>query len=124
MDGEDRSRIEKFRQVKKVIRGSGEHLVVGVDVGKEKHHAFFGAAAGKTLLRRLVVANDVEGFSKLLTYAEAMKTKACLEEMVVGLEPTGNYHKPLGEYLVEREVTVVLVSNKAVTSNREMMDNR
>jgi len=124
MDGEDRSRIEKFRQVKKVIRGSGEHLVVGVDVGKEKHHAFFGAAAGKTLLRRLVVANDVEGFSKLLTYAEAMKTKTCLEEMVVGLEPTGNYHKPLGEYLVEREVTVVLVSNKAVTSNREMMDNR
>ena len=34
-------RIEEFRQFKKEIRGSREYLVVGIDVAKEKHHAFF-----------------------------------------------------------------------------------
>lgn len=29
-------------------------MIVGIDVAKEKHYAFFGTAMGKTLLRRLV----------------------------------------------------------------------
>ena len=118
------SRVEAFRQLKKEIRRSESHLVVGIDIAKHNHHAFFGTATGKTLLKRLVFANDAEGFNKLLTYVEAVKTKHVLEKVVVGLEPTGNYHKPLAAFLLERHVDVVLVSGKAVTNNREMLDNR
>ena len=42
-------RLTEFRQLKKEIRGSKDHLIVGIDVAKEKHHAFFGTATGKTL---------------------------------------------------------------------------
>ena len=49
MDEVDRIRLEQFRQMRREIRGSEGYLVVGIDVGKEKHHAFFGTATGKTL---------------------------------------------------------------------------
>jgi transposase len=57
----------------KEVRGSSEYLLVGIDVAKEKHYAFFGTAQGKTLLRRLVFENNIEGFRKLLGQAGAMK---------------------------------------------------
>jgi len=31
----DRIRIEDFRQLKREIRGSADHLIVGIDVGKK-----------------------------------------------------------------------------------------
>ena len=48
------NRIKEFRQLRKEIRGSKEHLIIGIDVAKNKHRAFFGTATGKTLLKRLV----------------------------------------------------------------------
>ena len=68
-DAED-IRLKEFRQFKKEIRGSKEYLIVGIDVAKEKHHAFFGTATGKTLLRRLIFDNTIDGFEKLLTRSE------------------------------------------------------
>lgn len=53
MDEVETIRLEQFRQLKKEIRGSERHLIVGIDVAKDKHHAFFGTATGKTLLKRL-----------------------------------------------------------------------
>ena len=45
-------RHQQFCQLKEVIRGSDQHLIIGIDVAKEKHHAFMGTATGKSLLRR------------------------------------------------------------------------
>lgn len=75
MNEEDRSRFEEFRQFRKEVRGSSEYLLVGIDVAKEKHYAFFGTARGKTLFRRLVFENNIEGFRKLLGQAGAMKVQ-------------------------------------------------
>jgi len=50
----DHSRLEEFRQFRKEVRGSTEYLLVGIDVAKDKHYAFFGTATGKSLFRRLV----------------------------------------------------------------------
>jgi len=55
-------RLEQFRQLKKEIRGSGEHLIIGIDVAKQKHNAFLGTATGKTLLKRLVFEKQQRGF--------------------------------------------------------------
>ncbi len=120
----DHIRLDDFRQLKKEIRGSKEHVIVGIDVAKDNHNAFFGTATGNTLLKRLVFKNDIAGFNRLLTYAEAVKVKHALDKVVFGFEPTGNYHKPLGEYLVRCGLSVLLVSGKAVKNNREMLDNR
>jgi hypothetical protein len=97
MNKKDHSRLEEFRQLQKEIRGSDEYLIVGIDVAKEGHKAFFGTATGKTLFRRLVFGNDREGFERLMLQAEAMRVQHGLEKVVFGLEPTANYHKPLGE---------------------------
>jgi len=117
-------RLEEFRQLRSEIRGSQKHLIVGIDIAKEKHHAFFGTATGKTLFKRLVFNNSKEGFEKLLTQIDAIMVQNNLRVAVLGMEPTGNYHKPLGEYLLESGYQVVLVSGVAVKRNRELLDGR
>jgi transposase len=101
-------RLEKFRQLKGEIRGSQEYLVVGIDVAEEKHHAFLGTATGKSLLRRLVFDNSREGFETLLHRSRAVMTQEGRTKVVYGLEPTADYHKPLGEFLVKNGYPVVL----------------
>jgi len=124
MNEVDSIRLEQFRQLKKGIRGSKEHLIVGIDVAKERHRAFFGTATGKTLLKRLVFENTSEGFERLLIQTEALKAQHNLTKTVFGLEPTANYHKPLGELLIKGAHQVVLVSGVAVKRNRELLDGR
>ena len=124
MSEEDRTRLEEFRQFRKEVRGSAEYLLVGIDVAKDKHYAFFGTATGKTFLRRLVFENNLEGFRKLLVQAEAMKVQGGLKKVVFGMEPTANYHKPLGEHLIRCGHRVVLVSGVAAHENRKTLDGR
>ena len=99
-------------------------LVVGIDVGKEKHHAFMGSATGKTLCRKLIFENDLEGFSRLLKTVEQVKAQHGLSKEVFGLEPSGNYHKPLARHLIRCEHTIVLVTGQAVKYNRQILDGR
>lgn len=117
-------RIEEFRQLKEEIRGSQDYLIVGIDVAKDRHHAFLGTSTGKTLLKRLIFENNMEGFEKLLTQVEAIKVQHALSKVVFGFEPTGNYHKPIGMFLVKWGFNVVLVSGSAVKNNRELLDGR
>jgi transposase len=124
MDKVDRIRLEQFRQMKREIRGSEGYLIVGIDVGKEKHHAFLGTATGRTYLRGMVFENSREGFEKLFAQVEAIKVQGGLDKEVFGLEPTANYHKPLADYLVRRLCQVVLVSGVAVKANRKSLDGR
>jgi transposase len=81
-------------------------------------------ATGKTLLRRLVFDNNIEGFERLLVQVEALKVQQGLRQVVFGLEPTANYHKPLGEHLIKCGHKVVLVSGVAVKENRKSLDGR
>jgi transposase len=118
------SRLKEFRQLKHEIRGSTQHLVVGIDVAKDNHTAFFGTPAGKTLLRGFVFDNSRAGFEKLLFQADTLKTREGLAKLVFGMEPTADYHKPLGEYLITHGHTVVLVAGTAVKKNRELLDGR
>ncbi len=124
MTVKDCTSIKEFWQLKKEIRGSNDHLIVGIDVAKDDHKAFFGTANGKTLLKRLTFKNDIEGFEKLLARAKEMKVKHSLKEIVLGLEPTANYHKALGDFLIKSGHMVVLVSGVSVKRNRELLDGR
>jgi len=124
MDEVNRNRLEEFRQLREEIRHSGEYLIVGMDIAKDKHHAFFGTAKGKTVLKRLVFSNDHEGFRRLLDQTEVLRVQHGLKKVVYGMEPTANYHKPLGEYLIRLGKTVVLVSGVTVARNRESLDGR
>ena len=124
MDRNDDTRLKEFRQLKNEIRGSTQHLVVGIDIAKDRHAAFFGTATGKTLFRGFAFDNTKEGFDRLLFQADTLKTRHGLADLVFGMEPTADYHKPLGEYLIEHGHHVVLVGGAAVKKNRELLDGR
>jgi len=49
MTVKDCTNVKEFWQLKKEIRGSKDHLIVGIDVAKDDHKAFFGTANGKRL---------------------------------------------------------------------------
>jgi transposase len=124
MDKSDDSRLEMFRQMRREIRGSEEYLLVGIDVAKDRHDAFFGSARGKTLFKKVVFDTTREGFEKLRLHAESMRARHGLQKIAFGLEPTADYHKPLGEYLIRQGHKVVLVAGSAVKKNRELLDGR
>ena len=120
----DINRFEMFCQFRENVRQSRDHLIVGIDIAKDKHHAFFGTAYGKTLLRRLIFTNDITGFKRLIEQVKIFLLQLNLIKVVFGLEPTSNYHKPLAEWLSAKDHMVVLVTGKALKRNRELLDGR
>ena len=115
MSNQEIIRHKQFCQIVKEIRKSNEYLIVGIDVAKDKHHAFMGTATGKSLLRKLIFENNIDCFSRLLKTVDAIKIQNGLSKIVYGLEPTGNYHKPLAGHL--SVVTVMLCWLPARLSN-------
>ena len=120
----DLSRVERFRQFKQEIRGNERYLIVGIDVAKDRHHAFLGTATGRTVLRRLAVENSRTGFEHLGAHVQFQMKKHGFDEVVFGVEPTSVYHKPLAEHLIENEFLVVYVTNAAIKYNRQLLDGR
>lgn len=124
MNTDEVTRYGQFRQFRSEIKKSSDYLVIGIDVAKDKHHAFFGSARGETFLRRLIFENDIKGFRKLKSHIESIQAVRGREKTVLGLEPTGNYHKALGRWLIDKGYQLVLVTGKAVKGNRESLDGR
>jgi transposase len=124
MNEDEASRYAKFCQFREEIRGSSEYVIVGIDIAKDRHHAFFGTAKGRTLLKRLLFENDHLGFEKLMERVDQTKTRYGLTEAVFGVEATGNYHKPLAHWLLKQGQLLVMVSNHAIAENRQTLDGR
>jgi transposase len=121
---DDIARFEWFCKLRSQIRGSDSHLIIGIDIAKDKHHAFFGTAIGTSLWRRLIFTNDLTGFNKLIEQVNTLMAQHSLTAVVFGMEPTGNYHKPLINWLTGQGYLTVLVAGKAVRDNRELIDGR
>ncbi|MGD9120279.1 MAG: IS110 family transposase [Desulfobacterales bacterium] len=124
MDANYANRLQWFRQFKEHINASTSTLIVGIDIGKDTHHAFFGTPAGRTIHRRLIFENSNEGFDHLLFYTQRYLSDEQLAEVVFGVEPTSVYHKPLAEYLIGQGYSVVYVTNSAIKKNRAILDGR
>lgn len=117
-------RLTLFRSLRNSVRGSEKYLLVGIDIAKNTHHAFFGTPNGRTVRKNLVFDNTVKGFESLRALVRDLQKQHGLVEVVYGVEPTASYHKPLAEYLIREQEHVVYVSNVAVARNRAMLDGR
>ncbi len=124
MSNQELIRRQQYCQIVQEIAGSDQYMVVGIDIGKDKHHAFMGTAIGKSLFRKLIFENNIDGFSRLLRTADEIRSQNDLSKIVYGLEPTGNYHKPLAKHLIRFGSNLVLVSGEAVKKNRALLDGR
>ena len=124
MDANYANRLQWFRQFKEHVNASTSILIVGIDIGKDTHHAFLGTAAGRTIHRRLIFENSIYGFDRLLFLIKRQMSDKQLTEVVIGVEPTSVYHKPLSEYLITMGYDVVYVTNTAIKKNRVILDGR
>jgi transposase len=89
------NRHETFCQFRSEVRSNPDYLIVGIDVAKDKYHTFFGTTRGETLKKRLVFENSKEGFETLKLHIESVQAKYAKSQVVLAIEPTGNYHKAL-----------------------------
>ena len=98
-------------------------LIIGVDIAKNIHWARFTDYRGIALGKVLKVLNNKEGFENILTRIKGVCKQNDLHKVILGLEPTGHYWKPLAYYLVNHEIKVVLVNPYHTKRAKELDDN-
>ncbi len=99
-------------------------MIVGVDVGSEKH--FFRAFnwRGIELTRKPVpFSNSMEGFNSFYNTVVELMQKNSLEEAMVGIEPTGHYWFDLGQFMSGKNIRFVMVNPHHVHKSKELDDN-
>lgn len=114
---------EFLNGLKKEIRSSNNILIVAIDIGKFSHTVCFMLSGGKILSRKFGIANSFGGFKKLMEKIRSYLRKYNCPSLLVGMEPSGNYWRPIHDYLSsEHKIVVVTVSPLAVNRNRETID--
>lgn len=113
----------KNSNVQKLEAITPSTLIVGVDIAKETQWAqlvdYRGLESGKVLKFR----NDKNGFESILASIEAICKNKRLNDVIVGMEPTGHYWKPLANYLIMHGIKVVMVNPYHTKRAKELDDN-
>ncbi|HBK69390.1 MAG TPA: IS110 family transposase [Firmicutes bacterium] len=113
----------KNRNNQKLEAITQKTLIVGVDIVKETQWARFVDYRGLELGKALKFRNDKKGFENILASIEAICKNKRLDDVILGMEPTGHYWKPLANYLMMHEVTVVMVNPSHTKRAKELDDN-
>ncbi len=96
---------------------------MGVDIAKHVHWARLTDYRGIPLGKALKVSNNKEGFENILTRIKDLCKQHGLPKVILGLEPTGHYFKPLAHYLTGQGIKVVLINPYHTKKAKELDDN-
>lgn len=114
----------KFKKNEKLSFINDEMLIVGCDIGSEKHYARAIDTRGRELSKKAFeFNNDLDGFHKARNWAVEIAAKAQKKQIVLGLEPTGHYWFDLAVWMVANGISVVQVNPYAVKQTKELEDN-
>jgi len=113
----------KYTQNERILQITEKTLIIGIDVGSEKHYArafnFRGVEYGKLL----IFDNNAEGFTKLVEWIHKLCKENGFSDVMLGMEPTGHYWFNLAENMKRYEMRVVLVNPNHVKKTKELDDN-
>ena len=98
-------------------------LVVGIDIAKKVQWARTVDYRGIEIGNAIRFTNDKQGFEEIVSTIHDRCKQKGYNKVVVGMEPTGHYWKPLANYLQKKELTVVLVNPYATKISKELDDN-
>jgi transposase len=98
-------------------------LIIGVDIAKKLQWTRFTDYRGLELGKALKFQNDKNGFEKILASVQTICKLKKLDKVIVGMEPTGHYWKPLANYLILNGITVVMVNPYHTKRAKELDDN-
>lgn len=98
-------------------------LIIGVDIAKRVQWAQFTDYRGLEVSKHLKFNNDLTGFKSIIQKIEEIKKNKDFSAVIVGMEPTGHYWKPLGAFLENSGIKVVLVNPAHTKKSKELDDN-
>ncbi|MCR8870781.1 IS110 family transposase [Peribacillus frigoritolerans] len=112
-----------YNQNHKISQITSETLIVGVDIAKHNHVAraqdFRGLELGKTCF----FENTKAGFHSFLDWITQLVKGCKLNQVIVGMEPTGHYWLNLAYLLKENNIKFVSVNPLHVKRSKELDDN-
>ena len=107
---------KKIQQVKETT------MIIGIDVGSEKHYFRAFNWRGIELTRKPVAfLNSMEGFNSFYNTIVELLQKSELKEVLVGIEPTGHYWFDLGQFMGEKDINN---AKKALSEAQERLNAR
>jgi len=102
-------------------------LVVGVDVAKSVHWARFVDYRGLEIGKAISFKNNRQGLEKIVTrITDICKLKTLrypIENIIIGMEPTGHYWKAAANYFINKGYRVVGVNPYHTKKAKELDDN-
>jgi transposase len=115
---------QSYGQNQRIERITSAHLIIGIDMAKERHVAQATNFRGIVLNNRhLTFTNEQDGFEKLDAWMRGLQRKHRLNDLIIGMEPTGHYWFNLANWLTEKGITVVVVNPATTKRNKENRDN-
>ena len=91
-------------------------VYVGIDIAKARNDVRVELSDGK--VQRFKVTNRKEDYDRMVKYLGSLKN-----DCQIGLEASGNYHRPLAYYLLKKGFKVYLISSLALARTREAIHN-
>ena len=114
----------KSTQNKKIEQVKDSTMIVGIDVGSEKHYFRAFNWRGIELTRKPIpFSNSLAGFESFHSAVLELMEKNHLAEALVGFEPTGHYWFNLGQFLSGKNIKFVMVNPHHVHKTKELDDN-
>ena len=114
----------KFDKNEKLTFISDDMLILGCDVGSEKHFVRAIDTRGRELSKSAFpFENNESGFKNALDWATVIAASAGKSQIIMGLEPTGHYWFALATWMISNGVSVVQVNPYAVKQTKELEDN-
>jgi len=83
----------------KILRVTDQTIIVGIDIAKKEHWARITDYRGVDLTKPVKVKNSEDSFERLMARIEKLRIESGCDKVIIGLEPSGHYWKPLGWYL-------------------------
>ena len=111
-------------QNQKIAQITDKTLIVGVDIGGEKHFARAILARGFEVSKKpFPFMSTEDGFDSFVSWAYNLADSHKLTKIMVAMEPTGHYWFTFVAFLKKYDVQVVLVAPQHVKHSKEMDDN-
>ena len=109
--------IQNLEKWKSLVKRS-DTLIVGIDVSKDKHDACFGTR-DSIFIKKFTFQNSVNSFEDVNKKIKGLIIEKNFSNVLIGLEPTGVYWRPIYDFLMSKQFTVCLVDPLTVFHNRK-----
>jgi transposase len=111
----------------KLMELTPQTLIVGVDIAKSEHWYRVVDIRGREIGKAAKIENTQKGFEEMVTEIENQCNKNVLRmkytKIIIGMEPTGHYWKPIANYLIKKGYKVVCVNPYHTKKASELDDN-